>query len=65
METWGHKNIRKTVKWQQIARMVSPKVKGTWPMPVLTLPEGFAAYKFFRAANEHVEIVLCFEFLRD
>ena len=35
------------------------------PNKTLTLPEGFAAYKFFRAAKEHVEMVLCFEFLRD
>ena len=36
--------------------------------PLLTtscIPEGWAAYKFFRAAEEQVEMVLCFEFVRD
>ena len=41
------------------------KINYIKPKDLISLPEGRAAYKFFRAAKEHVEIVLCFEFVRD
>ena len=35
------------------------------PLTIMKRPAGLAVYKFFKAAREHVEMVLCLLFVSD